>query len=128
MSVERDAVAQWLDDYIAAWKSYDRDSILALFSDDVSYRYRPHGDEINGSDAVAASWLEDDPDEPDTYDADYQVIALDGDIAVAVGTSTYLTEAGGPVDKVFDNCFVMRFEADRRCVEFTEFFIERPHG
>lgn len=128
MSIERAAVSRWLDDYIDAWKSYDRDSVLALFSEDVSYRYRPHGDEITGCDAVADSWLEDDPDDPGTYDGDYRVVAVDGDIAVAVGTSTYVTEPGGPVEKVYDNCFVMRFDADGRCAEFTEYFIKRAHG
>jgi hypothetical protein len=30
------------------------------------------------------------------------------------------------VDKVYDNCFVIRFDAEGRCREFTEWFIERP--
>jgi hypothetical protein len=30
------------------------------------------------------------------------------------------------VVRVFDNCFVLRFDADGRCSEFTEWFIERP--
>lgn len=126
MSIDRDSVARWLDAYIAAWKSYDRDAILALFSEDVTYRYRPHGDEITGRNAIANSWLDDDPDDTGTYDADYRVIAVDRDIAVATGTSTYLTEPGGPVDKVYDNCFVIRFDEDGRCAEFTEWFMQRP--
>jgi hypothetical protein len=27
---------------------------------------------------------------------------------------------------VYDNCFVMRFDFDGLCSEFTEWFIERP--
>ena len=49
-------------------------------------------------------------------------------VAVAVGTSTYSKRAGGPVTRVFDNCFVIRFDADGRCREFTEWFVERPTG
>jgi hypothetical protein len=30
------------------------------------------------------------------------------------------------VEQVFDNCFVMRFDNDGRCAEFTEWFMERP--
>lgn len=127
-NIDRATVESWLDAYIAAWKSYDRDAILALFSEDVTYRYRPHGDEIIGRDAIASSWLDDDPDDPGTYDADYRVIAVDGEIAVATGTSTYVTEPGGPVEKVYDNCFVIRFDENGRCAEFTEWFMQRPPG
>ena len=28
--------------------------------------------------------------------------------------------------RVFDNCFVIRFDADGLCREFTEWFVERP--
>ena len=37
-------------------------------------------------------------------------MAVDGDVAVATGSSTYLSGPGGPVEKVYDNCFVMRFD------------------
>ena len=127
-SVDHDLVERWLGDYIAAWKSYDRDAILALFSGDGTYRYRPHGDEISGRDAIATSWLEDEPDDPGTYDAEYRVVAVDRDVAVCAGTSTYLAEPGGAVDKVYDNCFVIRFDADGRCAEFTEWFMKRPRA
>jgi len=53
-------------------------------------------------------------------------VAVDGDVAVAVGASTYFERPGGPVEKVYDNCYVMRFEADGRCREFTEWFMKRP--
>ena len=39
--MEKADVSRWLDDYVQAWKTYDRDAIGALFSDDVSYRYHP---------------------------------------------------------------------------------------
>ena len=32
----------------------------------------------------------------------------------------------GPIDEIYDNCFVMRFDADGRCREFTEWFVKRP--
>jgi ketosteroid isomerase-like protein len=123
---DRAAVDRWLDAYVVAWKSYDREQIEELFAEDVVYRYRPHGDELQGRDAVVRSWLEDDPDEPGTYEAEYRVAAVDGDLAVATGTSTYLSEPGGAVEKVYDNCFVVRFDGQGRCREFTEWFMQRP--
>jgi len=81
------------------------------------------------------SWLGEDAsgdasarDEQGTYDASYRAVAVDGDVAVATGSSTYRSGPGGPVAKVFDNCFVMRFDAEGRCREFTEWYVERPRG
>jgi ketosteroid isomerase-like protein len=126
-------VQRWLDDYIETWLSYERDRIAALFSEDCEYRYHPYDEPIRGRDAVVEAWLGEGEhedasarDEPGTYDASYRPVAVDGDVAVAIGASTYRTEPGGPVDKVYDNCFVMRFDGQGRCREFTEWYMERP--
>jgi ketosteroid isomerase-like protein len=131
--VDKAAVDRWLQAYVEAWKTYDREKIGALFAEDVKYRYHPYDDPIEGREAVIGSWLEDGAtvgastrDEPGTYDATYRAIAVDDDVGVATGSSTYLAKPGGPVEKVFDNCFVIRFDRDGRCTEFTEWFIERP--
>jgi hypothetical protein len=129
----RDEVARWLDRYIEAWRSYDREQIEALFSVDVAYRYHPYDEPITGRQAVVESWLgegdHEDASERDaegTYEASYRPLAIDGEVAVAVGTSTYYDSPGGKVLRVYDNCFVMRFDADGRCREFTEWFMQQP--
>jgi ketosteroid isomerase-like protein len=127
-------VDRWLQAYIDAWKTYDRDQIGALFAEDVEYRYHPYDDAIKGREAVVASWLGDGDnadastrDPEGTYDATYRAIAVNGDVAIATGRSIYTTEPGGDVDKIFHNCFVMRFDDQGRCREFTEWFMEeRP--
>ena len=142
--MDKAEVDRWLQAYVGAWKSYDRDQIGELFAEDVRYRYHPHDDPVVGRAELVRSWLgeeahagasgEDAPtdssgrDEPGTYDASYRAVAVDGDVAVATGSSTYLSGPGGPVEKVFDNCFVMRFDAAGRCREFTEWYVERPSG
>ena len=67
-------------------------------------------------------------DEKGSYDASYRAVAVDAEVAVATGSSSYLSGPGGPVEKVYDNCFVMRFDAAGRCREFTEWYVERPSG
>ena len=131
--MDRDAVQDWLDRYVAAWKSYDVDDIGELFSDDVAYRYHPSDEPIVGRAAVVASWQEESEsgdasshDEPGTYDASYAPFAVDGDLAVATGTSSYRESPDGPFVRVYDNCFLMRFDDNGRCREFTEFYIRRP--
>ena len=127
------AVTTWLDAYVAAWKSYDPEQIGALFSDDVSYRFHPYDEPVQGREAVVEAWLgegehEGAPgrDEEGTYDASYQPLAVDGEVAVVTGVSTYTRGPGGPIHEVYDNCFVMRFDGDGRCREFTEWFMRRP--
>jgi ketosteroid isomerase-like protein len=131
--VTRDQVDRWLGRYVEAWKSYDRDEIEALFAEDISYRYHPYDDPIEGRDEVIKAWRAegDHPeagtrDEPGTYEAFYRCVAADDDMAVAVGRSSYKESPDGPVARVYDNCFVMRFDSAGRCSEFTEWFMKRP--
>ena len=131
--MDHDTAQQWLDAYVAAWLSYDRDAIGALFSEDVSYRYHPYDDPVVGRAALVASWLGEGShdqastrDEPGTYAAAYAPVAVDGDVVVATGTSSYRDAPGGPVTQVFANCFVMRFDDEGRCREFTEYYSRQP--
>ena len=131
--MERANVDRWLNDYITAWKTYDPERIGALFSEDVEYRYHPADDPVIGREAVVEAWLgeSDNPDasgrdEEGIFDAEYRAVAVEGDTAVTVGVSTYTEGPGGPVAEVYDNCFVMRFDAEGRCREFTEWFVKRP--
>ena len=116
------AFQDWLDRYIAAWRSGKADDIGALFSDDVVYSYRPFSEPVRGRDAVVADWLKS-PDEPGSWDAEYRPVAVDGDTAVSVGESRY-PNAG----RTFSNVFVCRFDAEGRCREFSEWWVEKPRA
>jgi ketosteroid isomerase-like protein len=130
--VEKDEVDRWLQAYVEAWRTYDREQIAALFSEDVSYRYHPYDEPLRGRDAVVASWLGEGGadtstrDDPGTYDATYRAVAIAGDTAVATGTTIYSLTPGTPPSKVFENCFLMRFDSAGRCREFTEWYMQRP--
>jgi ketosteroid isomerase-like protein len=131
--VDRTDAQAWLDRYVAAWLSYDADDIASLFTEDVLYRYHPYDDPIVGREAVVASWLGEansdgasTRDAPGTYAAQYEPVAVDGEIVVATGTSSYRERLDGPIVRVYHNCFVMRFDAEGRCLEFTEYYIRRP--
>jgi hypothetical protein len=129
--MDKAEVDRWLGSYVEAWKTYDRDLIAALFAENISYRYHPYDDPVVGRHAVVAAWLgeSDRPgvsarDAPGTYDGNYAAIAVDVDVAIATGATTYYEAPGGTVDKVFHNCFVMRFDGGMRCTEFTEWYME----
>jgi ketosteroid isomerase-like protein len=117
--VNREDVQAWLDRYVEAWKSYDREAIGDLFAEDAQYRYHPYDEPVVGRAAIVDSWFEE-PDEPGSFEASYQPYAVESDRAVAVGTSSYSN------GDVYDNAYRLRFDADGRCSEFTEWFMKRP--
>jgi ketosteroid isomerase-like protein len=133
--MDRTAVQEWLDRYVEAWKSYDPDQIASLFAENATYRYHPYDPEnevVRGRDEIVRDWVEPEGnastrDAPGTYDARYEPYVVDGDRAVAVGTSSYWTDASrSKLDRIYYNAFLLRFDADGRCVEFTEYFLKGP--
>jgi len=122
VGVEAKRVAEWLSAYQEAWQSYDPGAIGDLFSEDVAYRYHPYDEPIRGRGAVVASWLED-RDAEGTYEGVYEPLVVAGDKAIATGTSTY---RDGDDVRIYDNCFILRFDDEGRCAEFTEWYMRRP--
>ena len=121
--MDRQAFQKWLDGYVDAWKTYDEQKIGDLFSDGVLYKYSPQDDGLNGRAEVVKSWTED-KDDPGTYDAKYEVLAIDGDTHVANGWSRYFTEPGGELRDEYFNVYICKFDAEGRCREFTEYWIQ----
>ena len=91
--MDRQAFQGWLDRYVDAWKSYDPLQIGDLFAENATYRYHPQDEPVTGRDAIVADWL-DEKDEPGTYDAKYEPLAIDGDVHVAQGWSRYFDAEG----------------------------------
>lgn len=120
--MDRRQFQAWLDGYVDAWKTYDEGKIGALFSDDAVYRYHPQDEPVTGRAAIVASWLENRED-PGTYHATYQVLAIDGDVHVANGASRYF-DADGKLRDEYLNVYVCRFNDAGECTEFTEYWIQ----
>lgn len=120
----RTDVQAWLDRYIEAWRANRADLIEPLFSEDAVCRYRPYGGNERasfGRDAIVAAWL-DEPDEPDSWEAQYAPYAVDEDRAVATGVSRYFAKDEEP-ERVYHNVFLLRFDPDGRCSDFTEYWM-----
>jgi hypothetical protein len=122
--MDRARVQEWLDGYIRAWASNDAAEVSALFTEDAVYSYGPFSDELVGRDAIARSWLED-PDVPGSWEAEYRPILVEGQTAVANGRSRYFNADRSLRDE-YDNIFLISLDADGRCAEFREWFMERP--
>ena len=122
--MDRTGFASWLDRYVDAWRLGDPVAIGDLFSLEARYAFGPFDEAVVGRPAIVAAWL-DDPDDPATWQADYEVLAVDGDVFVAHGRTRYLTDDRRAVDREFANVFVCRFDGDDRCREFTEYYMRR---
>ncbi|HEX5822960.1 MAG TPA: nuclear transport factor 2 family protein [Candidatus Limnocylindrales bacterium] len=117
--MDQAAFQTWLDRYVAAWRSGDATDIASLFSADAEYFYGPYREPVVGREAIARDWTSE-PDAPGSWDAEYRPLAIDGEVAVAIGESRY---ADG---RTFSNIFVCRFDGEGRCREFREWFMEKP--
>jgi SnoaL-like domain len=109
-------VQVWLDAYVAAWRSYERDAIVALFTDDVAYQYHPYDEPLLGAEAVAGSWLEEQ-DAPGTWEAEYAPALIAGDEVIATGETRYTD------GQVFSNLWQLTFAPDGRCSRFVEWYV-----
>ena len=72
--MDRAGFRDWLQRYVDAWRLNDAVAIGDLFSADVRYAFDPFGEAVVGRNAVIEAWL-DDPDEPGSWQADYEVLA-----------------------------------------------------
>ena len=108
----KDQVQAWLDAYVAAWRSYERDEILALFAD-ASRTLPPVREPLRGAEAVAGSWL-GEQDAPGTWEAEYAPVLIAGDEVIATGETRYTD------GQVFSNLWQLTFAPDGRCSRFVE--------
>ena len=115
------AVQQWLDRYVDAWRTYDREAIGDLFTPDAQYRYHPWDEPVRGREAIVASWTED-PDDPTVWDASYTPYAVEDRRAVATGVSKY---DDGDGKREYHNVFLLEFAPDDRVSSFTEVYATR---
>ncbi|HZK73628.1 MAG TPA: nuclear transport factor 2 family protein [Clostridia bacterium] len=123
--MERAAVVDWLKAYVRAWETYEPGAIGDLFSDDATYSFHPYDELVVGRQAIVESWLKD-TDAPGTYEATYEPIAIDGDVAVVNGKSRYFGDSSrNDLTKEWDNIFVIEFDKDGRCRTFREWYVAR---
>ena len=123
MHLTRDDFAAWLGRYIEAWRSRDADVIGELFSGDCSYSVRGGHSVVVGRDAIVKAWLEEE--EPGSWEAAYEPLAIEEEVHVSIGWTKYFDEAGTLRDE-YSNIFICRFDDDGRCSEFSEWWMRAP--
>ncbi|KRA24089.1 hypothetical protein ASD65_06365 [Microbacterium sp. Root61] len=114
--------ADFLQGYLAAWRTNDHDSIRALFAPDAVYRSRPHDpDPAVGHDRIVALW-DEEQDAPDEWSYEGAVDLETPDAAAIRGVTTY---TDGAKASIYDNLWLVRFDAEGRATEFTDWWVLR---
>ncbi|MFF2274717.1 YybH family protein [Agromyces sp. NPDC058126] len=112
--------ANWVADYLGAWRSNDPDAIGRLFTDDASYLTAPDAEPRRGRAEIVAGWIED-ADDPGAWSFDWHVVHETSEIALVQGRTEY------PAERDYLNLWVIRFAPDGRASEFTEWYMPRDH-
>ena len=68
-------------------------------------------------------WWQDIDDKPNNWDFEWMPLVETEDIAVVTGRTRYLSPPA-----TYRNLFVIRFDEDGRCTDFTEWWIEEEGG
>lgn len=113
------AVQKWVEGYIRAWNSNDPVLIGGLFSEDAAYFTGPFDNPWQGRETIVKNWLAR-KDEPGSFRFRYEILATSADTGVVRGWTEYLQPA-----REFRNIWVMHFDAQGTCREFTEWWIQR---
>ena len=122
--MDHQSVQLWLDKYVEAWKTYDSAQIGDLFSENALYFYSPWDEDnpIRGREAIVAEWRRE-PDPSGSWEARYEPIVVEGEVAVAQGRTRYI-KSDSSVDRQFNNIFVLHFDKSGRCERFTEWYMQ----
>jgi uncharacterized protein (TIGR02246 family) len=116
MTVDRAAVEAWIAAYERAWRAPGTEMLAELFADDATYLQDPYREPVAGLAQIVDMWEAERDGPDDVFRMTSEVIAVDGDTAVARIEVWY----GDPLIDEFRDLWIMRFDADGRCRSFEE--------
>jgi SnoaL-like domain len=112
--VNRAGVIAWIEAYERAWRTAGTEPLGRLFTEDASYRMSPYEEPEHGLAAIGALWEREREGPDEKFAMTHEVVAVDGDIAVA------RIEVGYASGAEYRDLWVIRFAAEGRCREFEE--------
>jgi len=129
--MERDEVLGWIERHDAAWRASDAAAIADLFSEDAVYHTGPWDEPwrglpgpFRGRDGIAEGWLAGGI-AGERFETWEDILAIDGRRAIVRRRITYLGEDGS-IESRWDTIWVIDFDADGRCAEYQEWYVEAP--
>ena len=111
----------WMDGYVEAWTSNEPEAIAALFTPDAVYDPQTADGEWDGVERIIEEWVDID-DDPDNWDFQWIPVVETDDLAVVTGKTFYRSPP-----MTYRNLFVIHFDDEGKCTDFTEWYIEESH-
>lgn len=111
-------LSAWIAGYARAWERADEALLVALFSEDATYRSSPFREPHRGHDEIRAYWRQAAGQQRDAR-VRMGTPYVDGD-RVAVEWWATMLEDGEPV--TLPGCLLLRFAPDGRCTELREYW------
>ena len=112
--IDRASVEEWIRRYERAWRAAGTEPLAELFTEDATYRMSPYEEPVRGLGAIAELWERERTGPDEEYGMSCEVVAVDGDTAVARIAVAYATGAE------YRDLWIVRFSSDGRCREFEE--------
>ncbi len=104
--------------YLRAWESNEPDEIGALFTEDARYYTTPSRSPWRGREEIVEGWI-GIADQPGDFTFEWQKLTESDELGVITGRTVYTNGDD------YDNLWVIRFDDNGRCTEFTEWYMRR---
>jgi uncharacterized protein (TIGR02246 family) len=126
--MDRMGVERWIESYRRAWETDDASDVASLFTDDATYKPYPWPRERvgwQGRDEIVEKWI-GRGDSKIGWKFDHSVLAVEDDIAVIEGWTSYDRGEGEAWDEAYANIWLVRFAEDGRARQFSEWWVQKP--
>ena len=118
--MDKKTVEDWIEGYLGAWNGNEPEEIGRLFTADAAYYTGPFDEPWVGRESIVQEWLKR-KDEPGTFGFRYDVLAASERLGVVRGWTKYFNP-----DREYSNIWVIKFDDQGRCEEFTEWWVRKP--
>jgi SnoaL-like domain len=115
-TVSRAQIRQWVTDYERAWRTDGTGPLSELFSEDASYSTAPFEEPHRGLAAIASMWERERRGPDESFAMNSEIIAVEADTAVVRVEVRY----GPPKEKLYRDVWIVRLDAEGRCIHFEE--------
>ena len=114
--MDRAGLQVWVALYERAWRTRGTELLAELFAPEATYQTAPFEEPFRGLPAIAAMWQAARQGPEDVFAMDSEVVAVDGDTGVVRLEARY----GDPVRQTYRDLWLVRFDAQGRCLAFEE--------
>jgi uncharacterized protein (TIGR02246 family) len=123
--VDRAQLTDWLGRYERAWLSPGTDSLAELFTEDATYSTAPYESPHGGLEAIREMWEAERSGPDEDFEMTSEVVAVEGDTAVARVVVHYLTakEEEGRRHRQrreYRDLWIVRLDESGLCSHFEE--------